>query len=64
MALAEKLAKLKKLTIVPLRVSPTKKHTSGFYAKVPFEFEHSELASLQAELNDRDDVFRVMVTHA
>lgn len=59
-----KVGEIEKIDNRPFARVADKKHTSGFYAKVPFEFEHSELASLQAQLNDRDDVFRVMVTHA
>ncbi|XOV73418.1 MAG: 30S ribosomal protein S6 [Verrucomicrobiota bacterium] len=41
-----------------------KKYTSGFYAKVPFEIEHTELEGLRNQLTSRNDVFRVLVTSA
>ncbi len=59
-----KVGEIEKLDSRPFARVADKKFTSGFYAKVPFEFEHSELGALQAQLNDRDDVFRVMVTRA
>jgi len=41
-----------------------KKYTSGFYAKVPFEIEHTELEGLRNQLTSHNDVFRVLVTSA
>jgi ribosomal protein S6 len=41
-----------------------KKYTSGFYAKVPFEIEHTVLEGLRNQLTSRNDVFRVLVTSA
>jgi len=41
-----------------------KKYTSGFYAKVTFEIEHTELEGLRNQLTSRNDVFRVLVTSA
>jgi ribosomal protein S6 len=59
-----KVGEIEKLETRPFARVADKKHTSGFYAKVPFEFEHTELDALKAELTARDDVFRVLVTLA
>lgn len=59
-----KVGEIEKLDSRPFSRVADKKYTSGFYAKVPFELEHTDLLSLKDNLTSRDDVFRVMVTNA
>jgi ribosomal protein S6 len=57
-----KVGEIEKLDNRPFVRVVNKQKTSGFYARVPFEFEHTNLESLKDQLTDRDDVFRVLVT--
>ncbi len=55
---------IEKLDSRPFARVANKKYTSGYYAKVPFEIEHTSLEDLRNQLTSHGDIHRVLVTHA